>query len=546
MKSPQRLFTWFTVIVAIALLALMYLWSSSHKIIGAGNEVKAQAQATRSGPVPPPLTHHMLSPGNITGIKSYHQVTASVGAKGADTKVPETSITKLERSNEMKAENRSEPPPPPLTHHMLGPGNEQYATYINNLQMCLDATNLTDYFHREKFLSTAVANVKYYVDILHEYIPHQFNATLPNHCWRDNAELVIGSSNFSGHIGQTQYKISRSGIDSNRYTQLAVMRDLNYTEEYFVPLSCIPEVFIAGFPKCGTGNMYTMVTSHPAISRSIQKEPSWWDKSEHFTHNTMKNALYMADYLVNFRPLVEKLSVTESRNPVYGVDGSTTTIYRFPKFRNKWIIDVCLLPSVLPVVLPKVKFIVMLRNPVTYLYSHFWYSCSSIYRKSLPSKVASNGPDVFHDRVLEKIASFHYCIARFPLAKCAQITESPVKYNAKMPKCGDIFISIAIYYVHIQKWLSVVPRKRWLFVTTEELSANKSQTLNRVWDFLNIPPMKEEAQERKGSQIYVEYHNKKSLFMRNDTREILKDFFRPYNQMLADLLGDRKFLWEDS
>lgn len=35
------------------------------------------------------------------------------------------------------------------------------------------------------------------------------------------------------------------------------------------------------------------------------------------------------------------------------------------------------------------------------------------------------------------------------------------------------------------------------------------------------------------------------LRMRKDTQEILTDFFRPYNQKLADLLGDDKFLWEN-
>ena len=451
------------------------------------------------------------------------------------------------RVKRVKAETRSGPVTPPLTHHMLGPGNEQYATYINNLQMCLDTTSLTDYFHREKFLSTAVANVKHYVDILHEFIPHQFNATLPNHCWNDDVELVIGSSSFSGHIGRTQYNVSLQDMDSNKNTMLCVLRWVkNYPKKYFLPFSCIPEVFITGFPKCGTTNMYTLLTSHPAVSKPIQKEPLWWDRSEHFTDNTMKNALYMADYLANFGSLVEKLSMTGARNPVYSVDAATTTLYHIPRLSSQknGIIDVCLLPSVLPVVLPKVKFIVMLRNPVTYLYSHFWYSCT-INHKPLSWDVASKGPDIFHDRVLKRIASFRSCIARFPLAKCGQGTEHSRAFNAKMRNCGDVFISIALYYVHIQKWLSVVPRKRWLFITTEELSANKSQTMNRVWDFLNIPPMKEETQGRKYTQIFVDYHNNQSLFMRNDTRKILKDFFRPYNQMLADLLGNRKFLWED-
>jgi len=42
------------------------------------------------------------------------------------------------------------------------------------------------------------------------------------------------------------------------------------------------------------------------------------------------------------------------------------------------------------------------------------------------------------------------------------------------------------------------------------------------------------------------YQNDPQLKMRNNTEMILKNFFQPYNRMLAELLGDKKFLWEDS
>jgi hypothetical protein len=34
-------------------------------------------------------------------------------------------------------------------------------------------------------------------------------------------------------------------------------------------------------------------------------------------------------------------------------------------------------------------------------------------------------------------------------------------------------------------------------------------------------------------------------FMLNETRVLLDDFFRPFNQVLVDLLGDKKYLFED-
>lgn len=50
----------------------------------------------------------------------------------------------------------------------------------------------------------------------------------------------------------------------------------------------------------------------------------------------------------------------------------------------------------------------------------------------------------------------------------------------------------------------------------------------------------------KGKYNRNRHWNDFQLKMRKDTEEILKNFFWPYNQMLAELLDDKKFLCEDS
>jgi len=41
----------------------------------------------------------------------------------------------------------------------------------------------------------------------------------------------------------------------------------------------------------------------------------------------------------------------------------------------------------------------------------------------------------------------------------------------------------------------------------------------------------------------VDYHHNPQLVMRNDTKELLLHFLKPYNKKLAELVGDQKFLW---
>ncbi len=81
-------------------------------------------------------------------------------------------------------------------------------------------------------------------------------------------------------------------------------------------------------------------------------------------------------------------------------------------------------------------------------------------------------------------------------------------------------------------------------MTLEELSADANGTMSEVWNFLGLPyTVIHPAHKSLNQQEKVDYHHNPQLFMREDTRELLNKFFAPYNQMLADLLGDDKFLW---
>lgn len=111
---------------------------------------------------------------------------------------------------------------------------------------------------------------------------------------------------------------------------------------------------------------------------------------------------------------------------------------------------------------------------------------------------------------------------------------------------------MSLYYIHIQKWLSVISRDSFVFLTMEELSTDINLVEKKLLALLGLDyPSKLNLKEghvsacsgRTNSQS--DYSDNPQLRMRKDTQEILTDFFRPYNQKLADLLGDDKFLWEN-
>ena len=43
-------------------------------------------------------------------------------------------------------------------------------------------------------------------------------------------------------------------------------------------LLCLPYFYLAGFPKCGTTDLYAHITQHHQIIPTKVKEPHWWTR----------------------------------------------------------------------------------------------------------------------------------------------------------------------------------------------------------------------------------------------------------------------------
>ena len=437
-----------------------------------------------------------------------------------------------------------------------------YATYVNNLEKCLDASNLMEYFQQKGFLTKAVTNVMHYLDTIRNFIPYNFIASLPNHCWNAAVELDFSRSLVSGHMNGVDFRANRTCFQNSipPFQSLNLLHgesNTDYPINHSMTLSCIPEIFILGFYKCGSTSLYFLMNSHPAFAhpRAHRKEPNWFYKDEHFSNENGIKAAFFADYVVNYESLVKSLATRSGRSVQYplGLDGSAGMIMFWPTFfEQERIVNFCLLPSVIPEILPKTKFVVIMREPASMMYSFFWFTCTR-YNQSAPSlETQLKGPDVFHERVMDGTSAIKSCITAFPLAKCLiDLADTPDVFNPLMPSYTwevNFGMYVALYYVHIQKWLSVAPRERFLFLTLEELSENEHRTANQVWSFLKVPPLPRRRHHKtvhvRNKQVSIDYENDPRLAMRSDTREILKSFFRPYNQMLTDLLGNEKFLWK--
>ena len=433
----------------------------------------------------------------------------------------------------------------------LGFSDFDGSPYVSNLKKCLNSIDMTRYFREQGLLELAEYNVNDFVEMISVLIR---DAKLPlQHlpsCWQTRIHMHMNNVTINGVIGRTPFAVSKSDPDTYNLNTILSKRFHNWNS-HVLSLACMPDVFLAGFPKCGSTYFYSLLVSHPWISRPLKKEPKWWDRDEHFSNSVMRGALFLADYLLNFRPAVKQMREGGHMNPnVRVLDASPSLLFKWPTFPNQSRdVNICLLPSVIAEFLPKARFLVIIREPVVLLYSAFLFSCTR-HNQSVSLETQLKLPNIFHERVTEKIRIFDSCVAEYPLAKCA-MPDFEEAFWEDLPGCGRTRLEMGLYHVHIQKWLSVVPRERFLFVTLDELSDNLDEVASQTWSFLNVSDFRDYravmAKEARltNSQQTVNYRDNPRLAMRNDTRDLLLNFFRPYNQMLADLLGDRKFLWED-
>ena len=111
--------------------------------------------------------------------------------------------------------------------------------------------------------------------------------------------------------------------------------------------------------------------------------------------------------------------------------------------------DYCGMPAVLSRVLPNAKFIVLMRNPVTRLYSHYLHTCADRQSKVLfkiPKQLQQYAPN-FHREVVADIKHFKGCLGNRSLYEC--VNDNRFRSIA----CGGVGfrITVGLYYMSISQ-----------------------------------------------------------------------------------------------
>ncbi len=258
------------------------------------------------------------------------------------------------------------------------------------------------------------------------------------------------------------------------------------------PLRAWPDFLIIGAQRSGTTSLYNYLAAHPHVAPVREKELHFFD---------LQQANGPGWYRTHF-PL-------RTRRPRQR-SGEATPMYLFhPRA-----------PVAVHRLLPHVRLIVLLRDPVQRAYSHF----------QLERNLA-HGP--------AESLSFAAAVE----AETARLAGEREKMLANpaflsFPAINFSYLARGLYVDQIQAWRQFFPPDQMLILRSEDFYERPAAIFQQTLDFLALPAWQPDA---------FRPFNRRETGAPLDPalQQRLRDFFRPHNQRLAQLLG-RDFAWDDA
>ena len=293
-------------------------------------------------------------------------------------------------------------------------------------------------------------------------------------------------------------------------------------------ISCLPYFFIGGFPKSGTTELFSKVTYHPQVLRGRRKEPHFW------TRRRFKKKFSLRFYETLFKDAIARIqNKTENGfHPLVMTEGSASTVWDNKYlFGSDQVHPEHLNMHFLHAIHPSAKFVLIVRNPSKRVYSDYLY-----FQKTY-------SPHEFHNQVMCALSSFTKCLRDSQYDPLFCTYSMPSSVPCKMFRR----IRISLYYIHISILQMVYPKENVHVARLEDYAKQGADVLMDIFKFLELDPIDRKTLDAILSNR-ARNRNKKGYYkagdMLNLTKNVLDDFYRPFNRHLSQLLQDDRFRYE--
>jgi len=195
----------------------------------------------------------------------------------------------------------------------------------------------------------------------------------------------------------------------------------------------LPNFIIVGTPKAGTTSLYHYLSEHPQVFMSEPKEVNYFSKDE-----IEEQGLYYQDFKAKDLKSYEAL-FNQVRNEVAIGEGSVSYLY-YPKT-----------PQKIKNILPDIKIIILLRDPIERAYSHYLMD----FRMGL-----------------------------------INLSFEEVVYKTSNHKKIDLFyqqyIELGLYYKQVKRYVDTFGNTQIKIFLQEDLKNNTEKVIFDLYSFLDI------------------------------------------------------------
>lgn len=243
-----------------------------------------------------------------------------------------------------------------------------------------------------------------------------------------------------------------------------------------------------GAQKSGTSSLYAYLTKHPQIQQAAVKEV-------HFFDGQYGQGI---DWYRSFFRRSPLESPHVDAGNVRLITGEATPYYLFhPR-----------VPGRVAKLLPNVKLLAILREPVARAYSHF---------------------QMERRRGIEDL-SFEDAIEAEParLVGTEERLLADDGYTSLSHRCFA-YLARGVYVDQLLRWRSFFPAEQMLILRAEDLSTVPDLALKKALDFLGLPQCELKLAKPRNVGEYTPMHAK--------TLERLKEYFEPHNRRLYEMLN---------
>ena len=276
-----------------------------------------------------------------------------------------------------------------------------------------------------------------------------------------------------------------------KLTKKFIKKGKYFLRRYTCYLRVLPDFIIVGAQKCGTSSLYRNLVRHPSIVPAFVKEVHFFDNSRNYFQKGV------GWYKAHFPSLLYKYYITHICKNDF-ITGEASPFYLFHPHALRRISEL----------LPEVRIIIILRNPVDRAYSHYHHEVEK-GRETLSFEDAIRMEEERLRGEFDKLMADE-------------------KYTSLNYSCYAYLLR-GIYVDQLKRVYSYFNKSQVLVLKSEDFFKDSQATIEKVLQFLGLPGWQPKDFKKANVGSYQK--------MNSATRNRLLNYFEPHNHKLYEYLG---------